>query len=103
MPHIADSAPFVDMSGVAEALDDGLGRIAGLFNTYVGLVARGEVGLELFTGKNAYPVRVELTGGEATEALHCIGATLDHLEPIARTSERIATAFERIATALERK
>jgi hypothetical protein len=86
-----------------DAVGEGLERLAGLANTYVGMLTRGEVSLELFTGKNAHPVSVNLTGGEATEAIHAIAATLDHLEHlevIGKSAERIASAFERIAAVM---
>jgi hypothetical protein len=99
----APAAPVaVDLGGVEVEL----GRLAGLFNTYVGNACKGENFLGLFSEVGAYPVRVELVESEASEALHCIATTLDkldHLELLGKSAERIATAFERIATALEGK
>ena len=100
---VATAAPVpVDLGGIEVAL----GRLAGLFNTYVGNAAKGENYLALYSEVGAYPVRVELVESEASEALHCIAATLDkldHLELLGKSAERIATAFERIATVLEGK
>lgn len=96
-PPVADSAPFVDMAGVETALE----KIAHSLTSYNVNACDGNFTylVELFTGKNTYPVSVQLTGGEATEALHGIASALDNLEHL----ERIAIAFERIATALEAK
>jgi hypothetical protein len=86
-----------DIGGIEVALD----RLAGVVSSYVTRATRGENMYELYTAEGTSPVKVHLEGCEASEALHHIAATLDHLEPIAIASERIATAFERIATVLE--
>ncbi len=73
-PH--DYRPYLDLSELAEPLE-GIVRILG---SYVHNATLGENGLNLFTGRNSYPVRLVLEG----EAV-----------------DRIADALSRMADALQ--
>lgn len=83
-----------DIGGIEVALD----RLASVVSGFVGRASRGENSYELFTGEDAFPVKVRL---ESDEDNHIFDGIVGALDEQRATFDRIAIAFERIATALE--
>jgi hypothetical protein len=89
------SAPFVDMSCVAEAIE-GFGRI---FSTWVTQEREGDNGSSLYTTPKGYPVKVALMSPDGEdEAFHSL--EIEFGGPIAHS---IADSLKRIADAMQAK
>jgi len=92
---VADHGPFVDMSGVAEAIE-GVGHI---FSTWVSRELAGDNGQPLFSSPSGHPVRVALMSADGEdEAL--LSVEIEFGGPVAHS---IADSLKRIADAMQVK
>lgn len=97
MEGVADLAPFVDMTPVAEAIE---GRRS-VISTWVTQARDGDNGSSLYSSPSAYPVKVRLITDDGIDLLDGIVGTLEEQgDKQAAALERIATAFERIADSM---
>ncbi len=100
MKGVADLAPFVDMTSVAEAIDG----LRSVISTYVTQARNGDNGSGLYSSLEGYPVKVRLVSSDDCDLFDGIVGTLEEQgDKQAAALERMATAFERIADALTAK
>jgi hypothetical protein len=83
MPHNAESAAFVDMTSVAEAIDG----FASIFSTWVSQERNGDNGASLYSAPSGYPVKIAL---DDSVTLFLEG---DAVDSIADSLKRIADAL----------
>jgi hypothetical protein len=98
--EVANSAAFVDMTSVADAIDG----LRSVISTWVTQERNGDNGSSLYSSPGAYPVRVRLITDDDLDVFDGIVGTLEEQgDKQAAALERIATAFERIADAMPAK